>query len=88
MMLGGVMGGYWATGRLISATAPANVSAIDKTVAKMGLSMKKCENKNRLVRIPAVPAGAPAPESATARVFDSTAICRPGEHETSVTPGK
>ena len=44
MMLGGVIGGYWASGRLNAATAPARVMTIDSTEAKIGRSMKKCEN--------------------------------------------
>src|SRR2546421_620487 len=44
MMLGGVICGYWATGRLQAATAPARVITIDSTEAKIGRSMKKCEN--------------------------------------------
>ena len=46
LMLGGVIGGYWATGRLNTATAPASVMTIDSTEAKIGRSMKKCENMN------------------------------------------
>ena len=44
MMLGGVICGYWASGRLKTATAPARVMTIDSTEAKIGRSMKKCEN--------------------------------------------
>src|SRR5712692_3266636 len=44
MMLGGVICGYWATGRLMAATAPANVMTTESTAAKIGRSMKKCEN--------------------------------------------
>src|SRR5579871_412662 len=44
MMLGGVICGYWATGRLSAATAPASVITMDRTDAKIGRSMKKCEN--------------------------------------------
>src|SRR5690242_12471552 len=43
-MLGGVMGGYCATGKLNAATVPASVITIDRTDAKIGRSMKKCEN--------------------------------------------
>src|SRR5262245_9035687 len=43
-MLGGVIGGYCASGRLSRATAPARVMTIDSTAAKIGRSMKKCEN--------------------------------------------
>src|ERR1700730_15038732 len=44
MMLGGVICGYWATGRLTTATPPASVMTIDSTEAKIGRLMKKCEN--------------------------------------------
>src|SRR5207247_8068248 len=44
MMLGGVIWGYWATGSEIPATAPARVMTIDNTEAKIGRSIKKCEN--------------------------------------------
>src|SRR5437867_4501609 len=44
MMLGGVICGYWATGKLTTATAPARVMTMDRTDAKIGRSMKKCEN--------------------------------------------
>src|SRR5260221_13282855 len=44
MMLGGVIGGYCANGKLTTATNPARVITIDRTDAKIGLSMKKCEN--------------------------------------------
>src|SRR5579871_2496374 len=44
MMLGGVIGGYCANGRLKSATAPARVMTIDSTAAKIGRSMKKWES--------------------------------------------
>src|SRR5436190_24186830 len=44
MMLGGVIGGYCATGKFTSATAPARKITIDRTDAKIGRSMKKCEN--------------------------------------------
>src|SRR5262245_34272523 len=43
-MLGGVICGYWASGRVQTATPPARVMTSDSTVAKMGLSMKKREN--------------------------------------------
>jgi hypothetical protein len=43
MMLGGVICGYWATGKVRTATAPARVMTMDSTEAKIGLSMKKCE---------------------------------------------
>src|SRR3954452_9260061 len=45
---GGVIRGYWATGKMKSATAPMSVIATDITVAKIGRSMKKCENIGRL----------------------------------------
>jgi hypothetical protein len=44
MMLGGVIRGYCATGKLKTATAPARVMTIDRTVAKIGRWMKKWEN--------------------------------------------
>src|SRR6185436_20769029 len=37
------MSGYWATGRLNIATAPASVMTIEMTEAKIGRSMQKCE---------------------------------------------
>src|SRR5436309_2693559 len=43
-MLGGVIGGYWASDKLTAATAPARVMTSDSTEAKIGRSMKKCEN--------------------------------------------
>ena len=43
-MLGGVICGYCASGKLKSATPPARVMRIDSTVAKIGRSMKKREN--------------------------------------------
>ena len=43
-MEGGVIGGYCATGRLSAATVPVNVMTMDSTDAKIGRSMKKCEN--------------------------------------------
>src|SRR5271165_6037629 len=42
--VGGAIGGYIAIGRFTSAIAPASVMAIDRTVAKIGRSMKKREN--------------------------------------------
>src|SRR4051812_6055690 len=51
MMLGGVMGGYCASGRLNTETAPARVMTMDSTVAKMGRSMKKRENMVRTCRL-------------------------------------
>src|SRR5579884_2230625 len=44
MMLGGVIAGYWATGKLMTATTPASVITIDITDAKIGRRMKKCES--------------------------------------------
>jgi hypothetical protein len=44
MMLGGVICGYCAIGKLKAAIPPAKVMTIDKTEAKMGRSIKKCEN--------------------------------------------
>ena len=41
--VGGVIGGYWAIGSDNSAIAPASVMTIDRTVAKIGRSMKKRE---------------------------------------------
>jgi len=38
------MGGYIAIGSDLSEIAPAKVMAIDRTVAKIGRSMKKREN--------------------------------------------
>src|SRR6266850_1990435 len=43
-MLGGVMGGYCATGKLNTATRPARTITIDKTDANIGRRIKKCEN--------------------------------------------
>src|SRR5262245_54707343 len=40
-MVGGVMGGYWARGRVPTARAPARVMTMDSTAAKIGRSMKK-----------------------------------------------
>src|SRR5260221_452107 len=44
MMLGGVIGGDCAPGRFTTGTAPASVMTIESTAAKMGRSIKKCEN--------------------------------------------
>src|SRR5947199_6618136 len=44
MMLGGVICGYCATGRVQTAMPPARVMTIDSTAAKIGRSMKKREN--------------------------------------------
>jgi hypothetical protein len=43
-MLGGVICGYWATGKLTTATAPARVMTMESTDAKIGRSIKKWEN--------------------------------------------
>ena len=40
---GGVIRGYWATGRKNSAIPPISVMTTDNTVAKTGRSMKKRE---------------------------------------------
>src|SRR5437868_13709255 len=42
--VGGAIGGYIAMGSAHSAIAPASVITIDRTVAKIGRSMKKREN--------------------------------------------
>src|SRR3954471_7073753 len=42
--VGGAIGGYIAMGSAHSAIAPASVIRIDRTVAKIGRSMKKREN--------------------------------------------
>src|SRR5690606_37312417 len=42
--VGGVMSGYWATGRVNAAMAPMSTITNDNTVAKMGRSTKKCGN--------------------------------------------
>src|SRR5262249_4551824 len=47
LMLGGVIGGYWATGKFTIATAPPRVMTIDNTDAKIGRVMKKWENIDR-----------------------------------------
>ncbi len=46
--VGGVISGYWSTGSVKTATPPASTKTIDKTEAKMGRSMKKCE----ITRVP------------------------------------
>jgi hypothetical protein len=43
---GGVTSGYWAIGRASKATPPMIVNTIDKTIAKIGRSMKKRDIKN------------------------------------------
>src|SRR4051812_28610394 len=40
-MVGGATSGYWAIGSLTSATTPTITMTIDKTMAKMGRSIKK-----------------------------------------------
>src|SRR5438105_3098926 len=44
MMLGGVICGYCASGRLPAATNPDKKMMIDSTAAKIGRRIKKCEN--------------------------------------------
>src|SRR3954471_7568071 len=41
--VGGATSGYWAIGSCVSATPPTIRNKIDRTVAKIGRSMKKCE---------------------------------------------
>src|SRR6266446_2698500 len=43
-MVGGVICGYWAMGRVHTAIPPARVITMDSTAAKIGRSMKKREN--------------------------------------------
>ena len=43
---GGVICGYCAIGGQIKAIAPVSVITTETTVAKMGRSMKKCENED------------------------------------------
>src|SRR3569833_1088750 len=40
-MVGGVTVGYWAIGRANTASPPASVTTADRTVAKIGRSMKQ-----------------------------------------------
>src|SRR3954469_19704092 len=47
--VGGVTSGYWATGSVTRATAPARVMTMDRTDAKIGRSMKKREITGYLV---------------------------------------
>ena len=47
MMLGGVICGYCAMGRLKTATPPASVMTMDSTAAKIGRSMKKSREQGR-----------------------------------------
>src|SRR5580704_4473266 len=44
LTVGGAIGGYIAMGNAQSDSPPASVIAIDRTVAKIGRSMKKREN--------------------------------------------
>src|SRR5690348_16847375 len=60
MMLGGVICGYCATGRFTTATAPARVMTSDSTDAKIGRSIKKCENMVAFEEGPPARAGASA----------------------------
>ncbi len=46
-MLGGVICGYCAIGSVQTATPPVSTMMMDTTVAKIGRSMKKRENKVR-----------------------------------------
>src|SRR5258705_1512977 len=43
LMIGGAISGYWATGRRTNATTPRITNTIERTAAKIGRSMKKCE---------------------------------------------
>src|SRR4051812_39590947 len=43
-MVGGVMAGYCATGRVKTEMTPASVMTMDSTAAKIGRSMKNREN--------------------------------------------
>src|SRR3954452_23192454 len=47
---GGLISGYWATGRLTSASPPASAMTTDTTAAKIGRSMKKRLNMNPCLR--------------------------------------
>ena len=42
-MVGGAISGYWATGRLVTAMAPASTITSEITAAKIGRSMKNLE---------------------------------------------
>src|SRR5215207_8660044 len=69
MMLGGVIAGYCVSGRFSAATAPARVMTIDSTAAKIGRSMKKCENITALTTPDLLPwSRAGGPPAATASV--------------------
>src|SRR5262245_61018440 len=45
------MGGYWARGRLKTASEPASVMTMDRTAAKMGRSMKNRANMVGSLRV-------------------------------------
>src|SRR5215468_512925 len=62
-IVGGVMSGYWAIGRLTSASSPIRVITIEMTQAKTGRSMKNRANKADLLY------DFPAREEATCRPF-------------------
>src|SRR5258708_40184094 len=44
-MVGGATSGYCATGSAKKATAPTMVTNSERTIAKIGLLMKKCEKR-------------------------------------------
>src|SRR5262249_9840120 len=48
-MVGGVMGGYWASGSVDREMAPARVMTMDSTAAKIGRSMKKRDMRPALL---------------------------------------
>src|SRR2546421_6316951 len=50
-MVGGATSGYWAIGNCDSATAPTMTMTIESTVARIGRSMKTCENIGRLLTL-------------------------------------
>src|SRR5690242_18838499 len=47
LTVGGAISGYSEIGMLCCTIAPAMISSSDRTVAKIGRSMKKCENRMR-----------------------------------------
>jgi hypothetical protein len=47
-IVGGVICGYWARGNVKTEMPPASVITIDNTLAKIGRSMKKRENKSKM----------------------------------------
>src|SRR5882724_4920517 len=49
-MAGGAMLGYWAMGRVVMASTPANMTTMASTQAKMGRSMKKLTMARRSLR--------------------------------------